>query len=253
MTSTDAVSGTVSPAATNLSRDQILNATSRCFFECGYDGTTIRRIAKNLNCAVGSIYRYFTEKRDLLDAMAQRNLKGVLKVIDSGDSFDQSIRVYLQHATSSPQMYRLMFWLACLGPVKDTVSGTMERQGSPPKPINSSVGPPLSPTAQPLIIRQIIAGWSRRLGDEMLAQRCWAMVHGCLMLGLDREQTMQAVVDLLGHRTGIHTPIPRAQPLTRAAARPAGQALSSLLSDPSPPTPAHYSVQESTPEDICLL
>ena len=36
---------------THLSRLQILDATEVCLNTEGYDGTTIRRIAKQLNCA----------------------------------------------------------------------------------------------------------------------------------------------------------------------------------------------------------
>ena len=51
---------------THLSRDQILDATGRCLASRGYDATTIRTIAGVLDCAVGSIYRYFRDKRELL-------------------------------------------------------------------------------------------------------------------------------------------------------------------------------------------
>ena len=51
-----------------LSRGQILDATETCLAELGYDGTTIRAIAKRLDCAVGTIYRYFRDKRSLLTA-----------------------------------------------------------------------------------------------------------------------------------------------------------------------------------------
>ncbi len=46
-----------------LSQDGILDATEACLQEHGYDGTTIRRIAGRLECAVGTIYRHFTDKR----------------------------------------------------------------------------------------------------------------------------------------------------------------------------------------------
>ena len=51
--------------AGQLGRRRILDATQRCLCQEGYDATTIRRIASQLGCAIGSIYRYFADKHEL--------------------------------------------------------------------------------------------------------------------------------------------------------------------------------------------
>ena len=159
-----------------LSRQQILDATARCFAAHGYDGTTIRQIALILGCAVGSIYRYFADKRDLLSAVTQRQLEAVVLQIDSGASFTQSVRLYVSQAESSPQMYRLMFWLECVnqdGPRSqdNSANGISEVTGQ------SQMRPTAVATGVPAVVGRVIAGWAQRLGDAQLAEQCWAAVR----------------------------------------------------------------------------
>ncbi|MCG8511412.1 MAG: TetR/AcrR family transcriptional regulator, partial [Rhodospirillales bacterium] len=160
---------TASP--TQLSREQILDATEHCLNATGYDKTTIRAIAKQLDCAVGSIYRYFTGKRNLLDAVTQRRFEPVTEAVAAGAPMQRTLRAYAQTATEQPEQYRLMFWLASVG----------QRDGG---------------AAVPAVTRQIIEGWSRQLGDPQLAQRMWAQLHGHLMLGVHIDQTLRALEQL---------------------------------------------------------
>ncbi len=147
---------TVKTPAVHLSRAQILHATAICLAEVGYDGTTIRRIAKQLNCAVGSIYRYFEDKRSLLDAVTQARFEPVAQVAEV--SAERSAALYAHAAADEPQQYRLMFWLA-------------------------SVGRPDGVPGVPAVIQQIIEVWARQMGDRRKAERFWAQLHGRIMLG----------------------------------------------------------------------
>lgn len=152
---------------THLDRTQILDATEASLNQLGYDGTTIRQIAKRLNCAVGSIYRYFKDKRSLLDAVTQRRLSPVIQLLEEGASVEESLELYGQIARSEPQQYRLMFWLA--------IASGSSNDG----PIGSKDGVP----AVPKVILQILEAWAARLGSAQEAQQLWALVHGQLMLG----------------------------------------------------------------------
>jgi AcrR family transcriptional regulator len=158
-----------------LSREQILKATAQCLAEHGYDGTTIRRIAATLNCAVGSIYRYFTDKRELLFVVTQQMLDPVLVLLDAGATFEQTVLGYHQRASANPAAYRLMFWLAA---VQDENPAARQLEGSP------IPTPPIPP-----VVQKIIAGWSGMLGDAALAHRCWALLHGSLVIGQAGETT----------------------------------------------------------------
>lgn len=140
----------------HLSRAQILHATAVCLAECGYDGTTIRRIAKQLNCAVGSIYRYCDDKRSLLDAVTQARFEPVAQVAEV--STERSAALYAHAAADEPQQYRLMFWLASVGDHHE-VPGV------------------------PDVIQRIISAWEKQMGDRRKAERFWAQLHGRIMLG----------------------------------------------------------------------
>lgn len=150
---------------TCLDRSQILDATARVLRERGYDGTTIRTIAKQLNCAVGSIYRYFKDKRTLLDAVCQRRFEAVAEHCDLRMPLARTVTMYARTAAEQPEQYRLMYWL-------------------------NSVGRRQHGEALPAIVRRIVAGWAETLGDQAAAKRLWAQLHGCIMLGLDAEQTL---------------------------------------------------------------
>ncbi len=140
----------------NLSRTQILHATAICLAECGYDGTTIRRIARELGCAVGSIYRYFDDKRSLLDAVTQARFEPVAQVAEV--SAERSASLYAHVAADEPQQYRLMFWLASVGDHHE-VPGV------------------------PAVIQRIIEAWALQMGDRRKAERFWSQLHGRIMLG----------------------------------------------------------------------
>lgn len=148
---------------TCLDRNQILDATARVLREKGYDGTTIRTIAKQLDCAVGSIYRYFKDKRQLLDAVCQRRFDAVAEHAELRSSVRKTVLMYARVAAEQPEQYRLMFWLASIG----------KQQQS---------------EALPNIVRRILAGWTESLHDQAHARRTWATLHGAIMLGLAPDQ-----------------------------------------------------------------
>lgn len=151
-----------------LDRESILLATAACLDDVGYDGTTIRRIARELGCAVGSIYRYYADKRELLAAVCDWRFEAVRAAADS-QTLKRFAELYLAVARERPESYRLMFWLAALSPA----SG-----GS----------------AMPGVVREIVETWSRRLGSRVLAERTWFHLHGRAMLGQDlREADLPAL------------------------------------------------------------
>ena len=153
-------------AGNPLDQGQILDATEAVLHEHGYDGTTIRRIASHLGCAVGSIYRYFTDKRALLDAVCQRRFDGIASHAELGSPLPQTCSMYVRVAHEQPELYRLMFWLA-------------------------SVGKRNPQQALPGVIRRVLAGWHQQLGDEQRARRLWMRLHGCVMLGCSPEQALE--------------------------------------------------------------
>lgn len=165
---------------TCLDKTQILDATARVLREKGYDGTTIRTIAKQLDCAVGSIYRYFKDKRQLLDAVCQRRFDAVAEHAELRSPIRRTVQMYARVAAEQPEQYRLMFWLVSIG----------KQQQS---------------EALPNVVRRILAGWTESLRDQAKARRTWATLHGAIMLGLAPDQIV-TLLDLPTDGTDIARP-----------------------------------------------
>ncbi len=161
--------------STPLDRGRILDATAECLHEHGYDGTTIRRIAGLLGCAVGSIYRYFDDKRQLLDAVCQRRFQAIAEHAALGTDIAKTSLLYLRAAAENPELYRLMFWLASVG----------RRESKQPPPA---------------VIEQVLEGWTDQLGSREEAVRLWSQLHAGVILGLGVDRTLDRL-ELPGDRS----------------------------------------------------
>ena len=173
-----------------LDCDRILDATAHCIDELGYDDTTIRKIAKHLGCAVGSIYRYFTDKRELLSGVTQRRFEPVLVFSTGGGPVDDAEVLYERAALEQPEQYRLMFWLSIVGPSK--TAANKARREADKKPARAQAdGVELSETDDgvdtaatfPTMIADIIDAWADQLGSVDAARERWTRLHGRIMLG----------------------------------------------------------------------
>lgn len=152
----EALSGGSRSAGPMLSRAQILDAAVACLDEGGYDGLTIRNLATRLGCAVGTVYRYFDDKHELLVQCGNRLMQGVLDVLaKESPDYHASVDRYIAAAESDPELYQIMFWLP-------------RRQGQ---------------VGVPEVVQQIIDRWAALLGDTIEARRRFAAVHGQLTLG----------------------------------------------------------------------
>ncbi|MFF7793303.1 TetR family transcriptional regulator [Streptomyces sp. NPDC007991] len=54
---------------------RILDACADLLDEVGYDGLSTRAVAQRAGVPIGSVYRFFGNKREMVDALAQRNLE----------------------------------------------------------------------------------------------------------------------------------------------------------------------------------
>ena len=148
------------PAAA-LDRDSVLRATAAVLDDRGFEKTTIRTISTHLGCAVGSIYRHFTDKNQLLDEVVQGHFKQIAAAAEAGHRPAATTRAFLAAAANRPEQYRLMFWLSELGRGKG------------------------EPSAVPSVIRRLVAAWAQpeQLGAVSAARSHWGRLHGELMLG----------------------------------------------------------------------
>ena len=213
----------------SLSRPLILEATANCLSQEGYDGTTIRKIATMLDCAVGSIYRYFDDKRELLAAVTQQRFELATAVLESGGSIGQCVESYIDAALAAPEAYRLMFWLSSVG--------HMEAASAP----------------LPAVVQQIIDGWTRRGVGGGLAQRTWAMLHGLIMLGRPRTELQDAARRIVAaERTIAATRPPATRPVAPGPA-PASVATPAPVIATSLDGSTAAAAAAAGAEDVCLL
>ena len=216
-----------------LNRSEILRAAQRCFNQHGYDGTTIRRIAGEMDCAVGSIYRYFRDKRELLLALAQLDLRPVVLCLESRGSWRESVQLYHQLATKAKDRYLMMFWLAR---------------------VESSSTPAASPTLTlPPVVQDILAWWERIFDSSDIAQRLFIVLHGCVMAGVDGDTTLTLVQKQLPTMAWLH-PAAESSPSTDVSLPPKPQvlpvaALGQVMRQPVLVTLDALSLTQSSPEE----
>lgn len=241
-----------------LSREQILQATARCLRDYGYDATTIRKIAGLLGCAVGSIYRYFTDKRELLSIVTQQTLDPVAAMAQmqspSGEGVEPSVRMYHQVASHMPETYRLMFWLTC------------SERGIAPAPGNFPGRPaPSGATSKlPDVVQQIVDGWATRI-DAASARKIWAVLHGYVLMGRNAEETLAAARPIwesagkpAATRTAAADEVPaqaeRAEPrVVVLATEPARPVPGRAAAGPQPTARPVEAAASGQPDDVCLL
>lgn len=81
-------------------RDEILQAARDIVAKKGLEGLTIEEIARKAEFAVGSIYRYFASKEDLLDVLlvdlARPFLEEVEALVAEERPFDETLSHYLE-------------------------------------------------------------------------------------------------------------------------------------------------------------
>lgn len=66
-------------------RDRIVEAADRLFYERGYEHTSFTDISEAVGIARGNFYFHFKSKDDILNAVIQRRLSNVQSIIDNWD------------------------------------------------------------------------------------------------------------------------------------------------------------------------
>jgi len=98
-------------------RAKILEATSRLMVEEGFESVSIRRIAEQIEYSPATIYLYFRDKAELIDAICQELFGQMVEVI--GDAVAREtdplkklrlgIRAYIEFGISHPNHYLAVF------------------------------------------------------------------------------------------------------------------------------------------------
>ncbi len=95
---------------------RIISAARTLFVELGYDSTTLQRIADNSNLAMGTLFHYISDKRDLLYLIFNEEFDNVttagLKAHRPSQNFREKIlsitAPYYQLVARNPVLFRIL-------------------------------------------------------------------------------------------------------------------------------------------------
>ena len=100
-------------------RDALCGAATRLFAEHGYEGVTMRALAKDLGCSPMTPYRYFENKEAIFDtvrlAAADRFADAIDRAVKAHDDHEDRLQsmchAYVGFALDEPHAYRIIFEL----------------------------------------------------------------------------------------------------------------------------------------------
>ena len=115
-------------------RAETLAAARDLIQEKGYEGLTIRKLAKRMECSPMALYSYFADKQALLTALALEGFEKLAKRLDSTVRRDPLTALrkilpdYIAYAEENPMEYRILFLsVETLGELKLTRQDLQER------------------------------------------------------------------------------------------------------------------------------
>jgi len=166
-------------------KTKILEAAKKLFLDHGFEKTSIRNIAEEIEYSPGTIYLYFKDKNELLFALHQEAFQGLIAkfmvVAPISDPFEQLIALgheYLKFAIENPELYELMFLMTAPIEALECRSDVWED----------------GHTALNLLIALIDScktiGYFKGHDSNDLAMMIWANVHGFASLHLRRRMSM---------------------------------------------------------------
>ncbi len=156
-------------------RTELVAAAHRLVQDEGYEGLTIRKLAKRAGLAPMSVYSYFADKQDILYALAEDAFAVLARRIEDNRTDDpvaalkELIREYAAFGLDNPNEYRTVF---------------MTRMDKPPEGRSFDEMEASNPAKRALVVKVgacIAAG--RLKGDaNAIATLLWAAVHGAISL-----------------------------------------------------------------------
>ena len=159
-------------------RLQILEEATHLFAAKGFEGASMRTIARACGITEAAIYRHFTSKNDLYEQViiakaVQHNIAGQLEAFSSDWSIEQVLRAIAEHilalANQDPELMRLM------------VNNSLERGSSVARVLFKEVRLPYI-TYMSCELTQRIADGEIRAIDPLITARCFVgMVMDCAL------------------------------------------------------------------------
>lgn len=166
-------------------RRRILESAKKLFLDLGYEKTSVRGIAEDIEYSPATIYLYFKDKNELLFALHQEAFiefgKTFEKVAHIPDPFERLITLgheYLTFAFSNPELYELMFLLTAPMEALEIRDDVWED------------GKGVYMGLEALIAECQAAGHFKGADVSELSMMIWATVHGLVTIQLRKRCTM---------------------------------------------------------------
>ena len=196
-------------------RQEILDAARQLFLRNGYENVSMRQIAKKIEYSPTTIYLYFKNKSELFHSLCEeafakleKQLDGIVKIdvdparlpskgmeasTDPVWCLRKGAEAYIRFGLHYPHHYRLLF----LTPHPEDKDPEFQFKGS--------AGERSFRFLLEIISLGIGQGKFRKSDPMMLAQTCWAVMHGITSLlitqmdfpWVDKEGLIQSVVEAL--------------------------------------------------------
>lgn len=180
-------------------REVLLEAALGVFSEHGYHHTSLEHVAERAGVSKALIYEHFGSKRDLHQALLERNrdelLGRVLKAIDGLEDPGERLRAghdaFLGFVEDNRSAWRMLF----LNPGDPEALATVERLEAEVRDITATLIAEHAPPESP------IAGESTEVAAEMLAQQMVGAVRALAAWWdehreVPRSEILEALMDL---------------------------------------------------------
>lgn len=176
-------------------RQRILDVAKDLFLKKGYESTSIRKIAQQMEFSPTTIYLYYKDKGDIMYALHQEGFKLLssqfLVIYNVEDPFERLKamgRIYMKFALENPDFYELMFIMK--EPIEFVNKHCASEWEEGEFAFNSSLKTVLD-------CKEI--GYFKQMDLNSMALNIWATMHGLCTLKLQGH---------LDHIASVHLTVP---------------------------------------------
>ncbi len=156
-------------------RNEIISAAEHVFADKGYEGLSMRRIAKQIDYSPAAIYKYFPSKSDLIICIREMFFERLLRRLDEVVEEDwtlacarDALRAYIDCGLEEPNHYRIAF---------------MAEGVDPPGP--GSLAMEAGGRLRDMVQEGMDLGHFAQADPGIAAKATWAAVHGLTLLLAD--------------------------------------------------------------------
>jgi len=174
---------------------RILDAAKDLFLKQGYDATSIRKIAEQIEISPTTIYLYYKDKSDIIYALHQEGFKilssqfvVLQQVEDAFERLKAMGRIYMTFALENPDFYELMFIM------KEPLDFVVKHCGSEWEEGEFAFTSLLKTVAD---CKEV--GYFKQMDTNSMALNIWAIMHGLCSLKLQGH---------LDHVASVHLSVP---------------------------------------------